>query len=186
MLLERGMAKEALAAFEATLRKEPNRLGATHRRGEGGRKARRRRQGAAALRQAVALAENADREPGRDRGGARVRGEDKLGAWRWGSAVTAMNKMLAFVAGAAARSGRDRRSVALSLGTDGAMRPATHLPPGLDRSAWPFPMDQWGTGQGASAARRPIAAPRSTSISAPSSAPAIARPVWRMTPNSIA
>jgi tetratricopeptide (TPR) repeat protein len=29
MLLERGMAKEALAAFEATLRKEPNRLGAT-------------------------------------------------------------------------------------------------------------------------------------------------------------
>jgi tetratricopeptide (TPR) repeat protein len=29
MLLERGMAKEALAAFEATLTKEPNRLGAT-------------------------------------------------------------------------------------------------------------------------------------------------------------
>lgn len=29
MLLERGMAKEALAAFEATLSKEPNRLGAT-------------------------------------------------------------------------------------------------------------------------------------------------------------
>jgi tetratricopeptide (TPR) repeat protein len=29
MLLERGMVKEALAAFEATLKKEPNRLGAT-------------------------------------------------------------------------------------------------------------------------------------------------------------
>ena len=29
MLLERGMAMEALAAFEATLKKEPNRLGAT-------------------------------------------------------------------------------------------------------------------------------------------------------------
>jgi tetratricopeptide (TPR) repeat protein len=29
MLLERGMAKEALAAFEATLKKEPRRLGAT-------------------------------------------------------------------------------------------------------------------------------------------------------------
>jgi Tfp pilus assembly protein PilF len=29
MLLERGMATEALAAFEATLKKEPNRLGAT-------------------------------------------------------------------------------------------------------------------------------------------------------------
>jgi tetratricopeptide (TPR) repeat protein len=29
MLFERGMVKEALAAFEATLNKEPNRLGAT-------------------------------------------------------------------------------------------------------------------------------------------------------------
>jgi tetratricopeptide (TPR) repeat protein len=29
MLLDRGMAKEALGAFEATLKKEPNRLGAT-------------------------------------------------------------------------------------------------------------------------------------------------------------
>jgi hypothetical protein len=28
MLLERGMAKEALAAFEATMKKEANRLGA--------------------------------------------------------------------------------------------------------------------------------------------------------------
>ena len=29
MLLDRGMAKEALAAYEATLKKEPHRLGAT-------------------------------------------------------------------------------------------------------------------------------------------------------------
>jgi hypothetical protein len=29
MLLDRGMAKEALAAFEATLKKEPHRFGAT-------------------------------------------------------------------------------------------------------------------------------------------------------------
>jgi hypothetical protein len=29
MLLERGMAREALAAFEGTLGKEPNRFGAT-------------------------------------------------------------------------------------------------------------------------------------------------------------
>ena len=28
LLLERGMAQEALSAFEATLKKEPNRLGA--------------------------------------------------------------------------------------------------------------------------------------------------------------
>jgi hypothetical protein len=44
MLLERGMAKEALAAFEATLAKEPHRLGAEigaakedGRRGQGAR-----------------------------------------------------------------------------------------------------------------------------------------------------
>src|SRR3981189_1669117 len=41
MLLERGMAKEALAAYEATLKKEPHRLGATRgaarAAGEGGR-----------------------------------------------------------------------------------------------------------------------------------------------------
>ena len=29
MLLERGMAREALVAFEATLKKQPHRLGAT-------------------------------------------------------------------------------------------------------------------------------------------------------------
>jgi tetratricopeptide (TPR) repeat protein len=63
MLLERGMAKEALAAFEATLRKEPHRLAATlgaakaaEQLGDAG-KAR------AHYAAAVALAENAD--PGR-------------------------------------------------------------------------------------------------------------------------
>ena len=60
MLLERGMAKEALAAFEAVMKKEPHRLGADDRRRQGRRKGRRYRQGARALRQAVALAGNAD------------------------------------------------------------------------------------------------------------------------------
>ena len=41
MLLERGMAKEALAAFEATKAKEPNRFRGYRRRGAGRRKARR-------------------------------------------------------------------------------------------------------------------------------------------------
>ena len=49
MLLERGMAKEALAAFEATLKKEPNRLGAYAGAAEGRRKVRRPRQGAGVL-----------------------------------------------------------------------------------------------------------------------------------------
>jgi tetratricopeptide (TPR) repeat protein len=60
MLVERGMAKEALAAFEATLKKEPNRLGATLGAGAAAEKwgdsAKARQHYAAA----VALTENAD------------------------------------------------------------------------------------------------------------------------------
>ena len=60
MLLERGMAKEALAAYEATLKKEPHRLGATL----GAAKAEEKAGDLAKARQhyaaAVALAENAD------------------------------------------------------------------------------------------------------------------------------
>jgi Tfp pilus assembly protein PilF len=60
MLLERGSAKEALAAFEATLKKEPNRLGATI----GAAKAAEKAGDTAKARQhyaaAVALAESAD------------------------------------------------------------------------------------------------------------------------------
>jgi len=60
MLLERGMAKEALAAFEATLTKEPNRLGAT----VGAARAAEKLGDAAKARQyyakAVALTEGAD------------------------------------------------------------------------------------------------------------------------------
>jgi tetratricopeptide (TPR) repeat protein len=60
MLLERGMTKEALAAFEATLAKEPHRLGATI----GAAKAAEKTGDAAKAKQryaeAVALAEAAD------------------------------------------------------------------------------------------------------------------------------
>ncbi len=60
MLLERGMAKEALAEFETTLKKEPNRLGATLGAGAAAEKigdsAKARQHYAAA----VALTENAD------------------------------------------------------------------------------------------------------------------------------
>jgi Tfp pilus assembly protein PilF len=60
MLLERGMAKEAHAAFEATLKKEPNRLGATLGAAaaaeKSGDSAKARQHYAAA----VALTENAD------------------------------------------------------------------------------------------------------------------------------
>ena len=78
MLLERGMAKEALAAFEATLKKEPHRLGATHRRGKAAEKA----GDAAKARQhyaaAVALAESADPVRPEIAAGARLRGEGTL------------------------------------------------------------------------------------------------------------
>jgi tetratricopeptide (TPR) repeat protein len=60
MLFDRGMAKEALAAFEATLKKEPNRLGATL----GAARAAEKAGDMAKARQhyvaAVALTENAD------------------------------------------------------------------------------------------------------------------------------
>jgi tetratricopeptide (TPR) repeat protein len=60
MLFDRGMAREALAAFEATLKKEPNRLGATI----GAAKAADKAGDAAKARdyyaKVVALAENAD------------------------------------------------------------------------------------------------------------------------------
>ena len=49
MLLDRGMAKEALAAFEATLKKEPNRLGAYDRRREISREGGRHYESAAIL-----------------------------------------------------------------------------------------------------------------------------------------
>ncbi len=60
MLLDRGLAKAALAAFEATLKKEPNRLGATIGAAKAAEKAgdmTKARQHYAAV---VALAENAD------------------------------------------------------------------------------------------------------------------------------
>ena len=49
MLLERGMAKEALAAFEATLKKEPNRLGATLGAAAAAREIGRCREGASSI-----------------------------------------------------------------------------------------------------------------------------------------
>jgi Tfp pilus assembly protein PilF len=63
MLLERGMAKEALASFEATLKKEPNRLGATLGAGAAAEQAGDPEKARARYAAAVALTENAD--PGR-------------------------------------------------------------------------------------------------------------------------
>src|SRR5215468_9143427 len=60
MLLERGMAKEALAAFEATLKKEPNRLGATLGAAAAAEKSGDPAKARAHYAAAVALTENAD------------------------------------------------------------------------------------------------------------------------------
>ena len=60
MLLERGMAKEALAAFEATLKKEPNRLGATLGAGAAAEKSGDSAKARARYAAAVALTGNAD------------------------------------------------------------------------------------------------------------------------------
>src|SRR5437667_310 len=61
MLLERGMAKEALAAFEATLKKEPNRLGATLGAGAAAEKSGDAAKARTHYAEAVALVENADK-----------------------------------------------------------------------------------------------------------------------------
>jgi hypothetical protein len=60
MLLERGMAKEALDAFEATLKKEPHRLGATLGAAKAAEKLGDSAKARAYYAAAVALAENAD------------------------------------------------------------------------------------------------------------------------------
>jgi tetratricopeptide (TPR) repeat protein len=60
MLLDRGMAKEALAAFEATLKKEPNRLGATIGAAKAAAKAGDTTKALQYYTAAAALAENAD------------------------------------------------------------------------------------------------------------------------------
>jgi tetratricopeptide (TPR) repeat protein len=60
MLFERGMAKEALAAFEATLSKEPNRLGATLGAGAAAQQAGDSEKAQAHYAAAVALTETAD------------------------------------------------------------------------------------------------------------------------------
>jgi tetratricopeptide (TPR) repeat protein len=60
MLLERGMAKEALAAFEATLKKEPHRLGATLGAAKAAEKLGDTGKARTYYAAAVALAENAD------------------------------------------------------------------------------------------------------------------------------
>jgi tetratricopeptide (TPR) repeat protein len=60
MLLERGMAKEALTAFEATLRKEPHRLGATLGAAKAAEKLGDAGKARGYYAAAVALAENAD------------------------------------------------------------------------------------------------------------------------------
>jgi hypothetical protein len=49
---------------------------------------------------------------------------------------------------------------------------------------WPFPIDQWGTGR-AFACKAADCGTEVSSIFVPSSAPAIAQPVSRMTPTSI-
>lgn len=61
MLLERGMAKEALAAFEATLTKEPNRLGAYAGAAKAAEKSGDPARARAYFRKVVAIADGADK-----------------------------------------------------------------------------------------------------------------------------
>ena len=75
MLLERGMAKEALAAFEATLKKEPHRLGATLGAGGGGGKVGRCREGASSITRRQSRSPRMPIRSAADRRAPRVHGE---------------------------------------------------------------------------------------------------------------
>ena len=189
MLLERGMAKEALAAFEATLKKEPHRLGATLGAGGGGGKVGRCRQGAGALRRGRRAHGECRSGQAADRAGPRVRGEERAlnrshrEAWRTRDEGRGIGAVVAAgLAGASRRVFRAGRTEAREQGDGRHIR----RPPGLGGGEVAIPDRSMGNAVAHLRARRPIAAPRSTSIFAPSSAPAIARPVSRMTPTSIA
>ena len=79
MLLDRGMAKEALAAFEATKAKEPNRFHGFARRRAGRREARRQGEGEGELREADRARGRSGFRPAGARRCPQVRGEE-LGA----------------------------------------------------------------------------------------------------------
>jgi tetratricopeptide (TPR) repeat protein len=87
MLLERGMASEALTAFQATLKKEPRRLGATARLGSG------RRQGPAtqprrALRQCRRASSRSRSGQTRNREGACIRRKELESVSRSGCTIS--------------------------------------------------------------------------------------------------
>ena len=190
MLLERGMAKEALAAFEATLKKEPHRLGADARRRRGGGKVGRCRQGASALRRGRRAHRECRSGQAADRAGPRVRGDKRAlrpqaTAGRGRAMKPAALAARVVAAGSQAASAgylRARRAEAREQGGGRHIR----RPPGLGGGEVAVPDRSMGNAVAPLRARRPIAAPRSSSIFAPSSAPATARPASRMTPTSIA
>ena len=78
MLLQAGKPAEALAAFEATMRKEPNRLNATLGAANAAAAAGDSRQGEAILRRRDRAGIGCERGPARDREGARVPGECEI------------------------------------------------------------------------------------------------------------
>ena len=137
MLLDRGMAKEALAAFEATKVEGAEPLPRLPRRGAGRREARRQGQGQGQLREA----RGACRERRLGAAGGR-RGEEVSRQQLAGAAmrtVTAIAVAAAFLVGglvaALAWFGLPQRAVAI------APRPA------WTEVAWPFLLDEWGKGK---------------------------------------
>ena len=187
MLLERGMAKEALAAFEATLKKEPHRLGATLGAAAAAEKAGRRREGASSTTPRLSRSR---RMPIRSDRRSRRRGR----SWRRNrqsrmAGVREDRREQTCGVGHCRRAGgrrHGRRFAGYSRSSHPDATSEQRASAGLDRSEMAVSRSINGERAVRLTARRPIAAPKLSSIFGPSSVPAIARTASQMTPTSIA
>ena len=187
MLLDRGMAKEALAAFEATKAKEPNRFhgfaGAAQAAEKLGDKAKAKEN----YQKLIALAATADSDRPGARRRAQVHGE-QLGRATSRTAGDAMRTTHRDCRGRRLRARRAGRRAGVAGGrpAGGRRRGGEAAPPGLDRSGLALPDGPVGQGQGVPVQAGRLRHRGEPLSSAPRSASAIAPPASPTTRSSIA
>ena len=141
MLLERGMAKEALAAFEATKAKEPNRFHGYAGAAQAAEKLGDKADGKGNYQKLVTLVGDGDSEPAGGRGRTQIRRQELAAVRaRWFERTT-IAVIAAFGLGV----------LGAALPCSRAARPSPRLAVSpqlvLTETQWPFPIDQWGKGK---------------------------------------